>query len=77
MLDIDPTHTSKQICLILGYPLLATANATINYRLRLMDVSVMNMKVGLNIFKVPSQTVFEDGTECFFANVIDEIIKEA
>ena len=41
-----------------------------------MDVSVMNMRVRLNIFKTSAQPVFEDESECFLFNVIDEIIEE-
>jgi len=42
-----------------------------------MDVSVMNMRVRLNIFKASAQLVFEDESECFFIDVIDEMIEEA
>ena len=77
VLDIDPSQASKHIPLILGRPFLAKANVTINYRSGLMDVSVMNMTVRLNIFKASSQPVFEDESECFFIHVIDKIIKEA
>ena len=51
VLDMDPSHASKQIPLILGPPFLATANATINCRFGVMDVLVINMRVMLNIFK--------------------------
>ena len=52
VLDMDPSHASKQIPLILGRPFLATANATINCRTEVMDVSVMNMRLGLTFSKV-------------------------
>jgi len=42
-----------------------------------MDVSVMNMRVKLNIFKACSQHVFKDESKCFFIVVIDEMIEEA
>ena len=42
-----------------------------------MDVLVMNMRVGLHIFKASSQLVFEDESKCFFVDEIDETIKEA
>ena len=42
-----------------------------------MDVLVINMRVRLNIYKASSQPVFEDESECFFIDVIDELIKEA
>jgi len=51
VLDMDPSHVSKHIPLILGRPFLATANATINCRSGVMDVSAMNIRVRLNIFK--------------------------
>jgi len=60
VLDMDPSHASKQITLTLGYPFLAIANTTINYRSGLMVVSFMNMRVRLNIFKASAQPVFED-----------------
>ena len=41
------------------------------------DVSVLNMRVRLNIFKASSQPMFEDEHEFFFVDVIDEMIKEA
>ena len=77
VLDIDPSHASQQIPPILGRPFLATANATINCRSGVMDVSVMNMRVRCNIFKVSVQPVFEDESECFFVDVIDEMNEEA
>jgi len=42
-----------------------------------MDVSIMSIGVRLNIFKASSQPVFEDESECFFIDVIDEMIEEA
>jgi len=75
--DMDPKHASKQIPLILGRLFLATAIATINYRSGVIDVSVLNMRVRLNIFKASSQPMFEDEHEFFFVDVIDEMIKEA
>jgi len=77
VLDMDPSQVSKKILLILGHPFLATANATINCRSGVMDVSVMNMRVRLNISKACSQRVLEDESECFFIDVIDEMIEEA
>ena len=73
---MDLSHASKQFPLILLLPFLATANATINYRSGLIDVSVMNMRVRLNIFKASSQHVFEDESESCFVDVIDEMIEE-
>jgi len=45
VLEMDPSHTSKQIPLILGCTFLAIANATINYRLGVMDIFVINKSV--------------------------------
>jgi len=73
---MDPSKTSKKIPLILGHPFLATANATINCRSRVMDVSVMNIRVGLNIFKASSEPVLEHESECFFIDVIDEMMRK-
>jgi len=42
-----------------------------------MDVSVLNMKVSLNIFKASFQPVFEGESECFVVDLIDEMIEEA
>ena len=74
---MDPTHASKQIPLVLGRSFLTTANATINCRLGVMDVSVINMRVRLNIFKTSAQPVFEDESECFFVDIIDGMIEKA
>ncbi|KAI5652853.1 hypothetical protein M9H77_30040 [Catharanthus roseus] len=53
VLDIEPNIFSQNhIPIILDHPFLATADATINCRTRVMDVSVMNMRVSLNIFKL-------------------------
>ena len=71
VLDMGPSHASKQIPLILGCPFLGAANATVICRLRMMGVSVMNMRVRLNIFKFSAQPVFEDESECFFVDLID------
>jgi len=73
---MNPSHASKKISLILGRPFLTTGNATINCMSRVMDVLVMYMRIRLNIFKTSAQPVFEDESECFLFNVIDEIIEE-
>ena len=53
-------NKASQAPVILGHPFLAIANATVNYRSGVMDVSVMNMMVKLNIFKTSSQPMLED-----------------
>ena len=50
VLDMDLSHAFKQIPIILERPFLATTNAPINYRSGVMDVSVMNISVRVNIF---------------------------
>ena len=74
---MEPSHTSKHILIILGCPFLATTDATINSMLGVMDISVMNMRVRVNIFNASSQPVLKDESECFFITVINEIIQEA
>jgi hypothetical protein len=51
VLDIKPVpHPEKLIPVILERPFLATANACINCRTGVMEISFGNMKVRLNIF---------------------------
>ena len=42
-----------------------------------MDVSVINIRVRLNIFKPSSQLVIQVESECLFIDVIDEMIEKA
>ena len=77
MSDIDFSYASKQIPLILECPFLATTNTTINCRSVVTDISVINMRAKLKIFKAFAQLVFEDEYKCFFVDVIDEMIEEA
>ena len=62
VLGMDPSHASN----------LAIGNATINHRLRVVDVLVINVRVRLSIFKASSQPIVEDAAKCFFVDVIDE-----
>jgi hypothetical protein len=51
VLDTEPVpNPDKMIPVILGRPFLATANACINCRTRIMEIAFRNMKVKLNIF---------------------------
>jgi hypothetical protein len=51
VLDTEPIpHSERLIPIILGRPLLATANACINYRTGVVEISFGNIKVILNIF---------------------------
>ena len=65
----------KQTLVILGRPFLATANASINCRTGVMDVSFGNMKVRLNVFKASHQPPKKE--DCFAIDVIDELVEEA
>jgi hypothetical protein len=51
VLDTEPVpHPKRLIPIILEHPFLATANACINCRTGVMEISFGNMKVRLNIF---------------------------
>ena len=51
VMDMEPRRSDRrQISIIIGRPFLVTANATINCRTRVMDVSFGNMEVLMNIF---------------------------
>ena len=66
MLNIEPDESSKHITVILGHLFLTIANAT-----------VLNMRVRIDIFKACSKHSFEDESERFFIDVIDEMVEEA
>jgi hypothetical protein len=76
ILDIEPIpHPERLILIILGCPFLATANACINCRTGVMEISFRNMKVRLNIF-----TAFQhapDQNECFFVDNIEEYVEDS
>jgi hypothetical protein len=66
-------HLERLIPVILGRPFLATANACINCRIGVMEISFGNMKVRLNIF-----TTFQHApnhNECFFVDNIEEYVE--
>ncbi len=70
VLDMEPVpNLKKQIPMILGRPFLATANACINCRTGVMDISFGNMKVKLNVFHASNQPARED--ECFLVDKKD------
>ncbi|KAI5681062.1 hypothetical protein M9H77_02289 [Catharanthus roseus] len=63
---MKPGRSSQNhIPIILGPPFLDTADATISCKTGVMDVSVMNMRVRLNIFKTSSQPSIEDNSYCY------------
>ncbi|XP_062155263.1 uncharacterized protein LOC133863335 [Alnus glutinosa] len=76
VLDTEPVpNPEKLIPVILGRPFLATANACINCRTGVMEISFGNMKVRLNIF-----TAFQhapDQNECFFVDNIEEYVEDS
>ena len=75
VLDTEPVpHPERLILVILGCLFLATANAYINYRTRVMEISFGNMKVRLNIF-----TTFQhapDQNKCFFVDNFEEYVED-
>ena len=76
VLDMEPVASSrKQIPVILGRPFLATANACINCRTGVMEVSFGNMQVKLNVFQASQQP--HEREECLLVDVVDEIVEEA
>ncbi|XP_059642050.1 uncharacterized protein LOC132284005 [Cornus florida] len=76
VLDTEPVpNPTTYIPIILGRPFIATANATINYRSDIMDISFCNIMVKLNVFNT-SQHPIDEG-ECFMVNVLDDIVEEA
>ena len=68
-------NLKKQIPVILGRPFLATANACINCRTGVMDLSFGNMKVKLNVFHASDQPA--RGDECFLVDKMDDLVEEA
>jgi hypothetical protein len=76
VIDTEPVHdVVSQIPVILGRPFLATANALINCRTRVMKISFGNMTVELNIFNINSQPLEYDETHpmCFIEEITDDL----
>ncbi|XP_059650646.1 uncharacterized protein LOC132296462 [Cornus florida] len=75
VLDTEPVpEPRRHIPVILGRPFLAAANASINCRTGVMDVSFGNMKVRLNIFNASQYPL--DNNDCFLVDAIDECVEE-
>ena len=74
VLDIELSGNPRQIPIILGRPFLATANACINCRIGVMDVSFGNKKLRLNVFGA-SQGPSMDS--CFEVDTLEDIIEDA
>jgi hypothetical protein len=76
VLDTEPVpHPERLIPVILGRLFLATANACINCRTRVMEISFGNMKVRLNIFNAFQHA--PDQNECFFVDHIEEYVEDS
>ncbi|XP_062155200.1 uncharacterized protein LOC133863258 [Alnus glutinosa] len=67
-----------QIPVILGHPFLATANALINCRTRVMKLSFKNMTVELNIFDISRQPFDYEGVRnaCAIEEIVEEIVNK-
>ena len=63
----------RQILIILGRPFLATANANINCRTGVMDVSFGNMKVWMNIYRASQHPPMEEADCCAVALMEDPL----
>jgi hypothetical protein len=76
ILDTEPVpHLERLISVILGRPFLATANACINCRIGVTEISFGNMKVRLNIFNAFQHA--PDQNECFFVDDIEEYVEDS
>ena len=54
----------RQILIILGHPFLVTANANVNCRNGVLDVSFGNMKVWMNIYQASQHPPMEEADCC-------------
>jgi hypothetical protein len=68
-------HPERLILIILRCPFLATANARINCRTEVMEISFGNMKVRLNIFNAFQHA--PDQNECFFVEHIEKYVQDS
>jgi hypothetical protein len=79
ILDTEPTVSVKiQVLIILGCPILATTNALINCRTRVMKLSFRNMTVELNIFDISRQPFkYEEvKSTCLIEEIVEEMVNE-
>ncbi|KAH9717199.1 hypothetical protein KPL71_021736 [Citrus sinensis] len=79
VLEMEPiANECKQIPIILGRPFLATANALINCRNGLMNLSFGNMTLELNVFNMCKQPHYQedDDNEHEEIDLIEPIIEE-
>jgi hypothetical protein len=80
VLDTEPVqNVGVQIPVILGRPFLATANALINCRTRVMKISFGNMTVELNIFDISKKSRESDevGSVCVIEEILEEVMEES
>lgn len=74
-LDSQPVlNANSQIPIILGRPSLATSNALINCRYKVMQTSFENLKAKLNIFYINRQPHASDNV--YEVNLIDSLIND-
>ena len=71
VLDMKSSSHPGQISIILGRPFLAIANACINYKTGVMDISFGNKKMRLNIFNTSQGPPVYNHDE---VNTIEEVI---
>ena len=74
ILDMELNENAKSTLIILGRPFLATANACINYRTGVMDISFGNKKLRLNIFQATHKHKNEH--DLYHIDIIDEVVEE-
>ena len=73
VLDTKPVvNQGTQFPVILGRPLLATANAIIHCRGQLMTLSFGNMTINLNIFNVIKE--IGDDEDVYEVNMIESVV---
>ena len=76
MLETEPiVNNYKPIPVILGHPFLATANALINYRNGIMNLSFRNMTLELNVFNMCKQ-LYDKDNEIENFELIESIMEE-
>ncbi|RVW81639.1 Retrovirus-related Pol polyprotein from transposon 17.6 [Vitis vinifera] len=77
VLDTEPLRKGmNSVPIILGRPFLATANALINCRNGLMQLSFGNMTVEMNVFNLCKQPMDHDDVENEEACLIDALVQE-
>jgi hypothetical protein len=79
VIGTEPVHNiASQISVILGQLFLATANALINCRTRVMKISFRNMTMTLNIFNINNQPLDYDEVRpvCLIEEITDKIVSD-